>query len=208
MKKIFGFIAVVLLFACTVKLSAVLNVSDILSAENKAIMVDLRVYVMSCSENNINEIKAEFEKRKIAANYNKCSSDDGFNDYASFSLPIAIIKDFTKPIPVENGIYFFVDDEDNVLYLRTSSDFASMLTTGSEFDSKLNISSIDFSLTNDTMSEFEIIPYLLFVDEKPILDTRVTVPSFSKVLITLPDVATKLLEQSSAEYPVFHFNRK
>ena len=208
MKKFIGvLVASGLLVACTVKLSAILNVSDILSDQNKALIVDVRVYVMSCSEDNINDIKAEFEKRKIAARYNKCGSTDGFNDFASFSLPIAIVKDLSKPIPVENGIFFYVDDD--ILSLRTSDNFASMLNSGSDFMSdKINISSIEFSLTNDGMTDFVITPMLLFVDEAPVYDSKITIPSFSKVLIKLPDVANKLLEKSNAEYPLFRFKVK
>ena len=205
MKKIIGlFIAFVTLVACTVKLSAILNVSDILSDQNKALMVDVRVLVMSCDEDTIDDIKTAFEKRKIAARFNKCGSEDMFNEYAGFSLPIAIVKDLSKPIPVENGIYFYVDDD--ILLLRTSDNFAAMLNSDSDLMAdKINISAIEFSLTNDGMSDFVINPMLLFVDEQPIYDSQITIPSFSKVSIKLPDVANKLLEQSGAEYPVFRF---
>lgn len=206
MKKIIGvFIAVFALVACTVKLSAILNVSDILSDQNKALMVDVRVYVMSCDEDSIAEIQTAFEKRKIAAHFNKCGSTDGFNDYANFSLPIAIVHDLSKPIPVENGIYFYVADD--TLSLRTSDSFASMLVSDSVFDERIEISSIEFSLTNDGMTDFVIRPGLAFVNESPVFNTEITIPSFSKVLIKLPDVANKLLEKSNAEYPVFTFVR-
>ncbi len=205
MKKIIGIcFAIVALVACTVKLSTVLNVSDILSDQNKALMVDVRVVVMSCADENIEKIKREFEKRKITARYNKCGSGDMFNEYADFSLPIAIVKDLSKPVPVENGIYFYVADD--TLSLRTSDNFASLLVSDSDLMSdKINISSIEFSLTNDGMSDFVINPLLVFVDESPVFNTEITIPSFSKVLIKLPDVANKLLEKSNAEYPLFRF---
>ena len=206
MKKIIGvLVAVFVLVACTVKLNAILNVSDILSDQNKALMVDVRVLVMSCDEDTIDEIKTAFEKRKIAARFNKCGSEDAFNDYANFSLPIAIVKDLSKPIPVENGIYFYVADD--TLSLRTSADFASMLVSDSDFDDGIKISAIEFSLTNDGMSDFVIHPWLVFADEAPVFDSDITVPSFSKVAIKLPDVANKLLEKSNATYPVFRFIR-
>ena len=200
---LFAFVALV---ACTVKLNAILNVSDILSDQNKALMVDVQVVVMSCSDENIEKIKREFEKRKIIANYNSCGHGDMFNDYAKFSLPIAIVKDLNKSIPVENGIFFYVDDD--ILLLRTSESFASLLDSGSDLMSeKVNISSIEISLTNDGMSDFVIHPMLLFIDEQPVYDTKITIPSFSKVSIKLPDVANKLLEKSNAEYPIFRFVR-
>lgn len=204
MKKFIGIVATIIaLAACTVKLSAILNVSDILSDQNKALMVDVRVIVMSCDEDSIAEIQTAFEKRKISARFNKCGSIDGFNDYANFSLPIAIVKDLSKPIPVENGIYFYVADD--TLSLRTSDNFASLLVSDSVFDERINISSIEFSLTNDGMSDFVINPLLVFVDESPVFNTEITIPSFSKVLIKLPDVANKLLEKSNAEFPIFRF---
>ena len=128
-----------------------------------------------------------------------------FNEYAGFSLPIAIVHDLSKPIPVENGIYFYVADD--TLSLRTSDNFASMLTSDSDFDDGIEISSIEFSLTNDGMSDFVIKPWLVFVDERPVFDSEITIPSFSKVSIKLPDVANKLLEKSNAEYPIFRFVR-
>ena len=208
MKKIVCvLVAFGMLVACTVKLGAILNVSDILSDQNKALMVDVQVAVMSCSDENIENIKREFEKRKIVARYNSCGHGDMFNDYAKFSLPIAIINDLDKPIPVENGIFFYVDDD--ILLLRTSDSFASLLDSGSDLMSdKVNISSIEISLTNDSMSDFVIHPMLLFVDERPVYDSKITIPSFSKVSIKLPDVASKLLENSGAEYPLFRFKQK
>ena len=206
MKKFIGILfAFVALVACTVKLSAILNVSDILSDQNKALMVDVRILVMNCDENSIAEIQTAFEKRKISARFNKCGSEDMFNEYAGFSLPIAIVHDVSKPIPVENGIYFYVADD--TLSLRTSDNFASMLASDSDFDDGIEISSIEFSLTNDGMSDFVIKPWLVFVDERPVFDSEITVPSFSKVSIKLPDVANKLLEKSNAEYPIFRFVR-
>lgn len=206
MKKFIGILfAFVALVACTVKLSAILNVSDILSDQNKALMVDVRILVMNCDENSIAEIQTAFEKRKISARFNKCGSEDMFNEYAGFSLPIAIVHDLSKPIPVENGIYFYVADD--TLSLRTSDNFASMLASDSDFDDGIEISSIEFSLTNDGMSDFVIKPWLVFVDERPVFDSEITVPSFSKVSIKLPDVANKLLEKSNAEYPIFRFVR-
>jgi hypothetical protein len=206
MKKFIGILfAFVALVACTVKLSAILNVSDILSDQNKALMVDVRILVMNCDEDSIAEIQTAFEKRKISARFNKCGSEDMFNEYAGFSLPIAIVHDVSKPIPVENGIYFYVADD--TLSLRTSDNFASMLASDSDFDDGIEISSIEFSLTNDGMSDFVIKPWLVFVDERPVFDSEITVPSFSKVSIKLPDVANKLLEKSNAEYPIFRFVR-
>ena len=206
MKKFIGILfAFVALVACTVKLSAILNVSDILSDQNKALMVDVRILVMNCDEDSIAEIQTAFEKRKISARFNKCGSEDMFNEYAGFSLPIAIVHDLSKPIPVENGIYFYVADD--TLSLRTSDNFASMLTSDSDFNDGIEISSIEFSLTNDGMSDFVIKPWLVFVDERPVFDSEITVPSFSKVSIKLPDVANKLLEKSNAEYPIFRFVR-
>lgn len=206
MKKFIGILfAFVALVACTVKLSAILNVSDILSDQNKALMVDVRILVMNCDEDSIAEIQTAFEKRKISARFNKCGSEDMFNEYAGFSLPIAIVHDLSKPIPVENGIYFYVADD--TLSLRTSDNFASMLASDSDFDDGIEISSIEFSLTNDGMSDFVIKPWLVFVDERPVFDSEITVPSFSKVSIKLPDVANKLLEKSNAEYPIFRFVR-
>lgn len=67
--------AVLALVVCTVKLSAILNVSDILSDQNKALMVDVRILVMNCDENSIAEIQTAFEKRKISAQFNKCGSE-------------------------------------------------------------------------------------------------------------------------------------
>lgn len=206
MKKFIGIlVAFVAFVACTVKLSAILNVSDILSDQNKALMVDVRILVMNCDEDSIAEIQTAFEKRKISARFNKCGSEDMFNEYAGFSLPIAIVHDLSKPIPVENGIYFYVVDD--TLSLRTSNNFASMLTSDSDFDDGIEISSIEFSLTNDGMSDFVIKPWLVFVDERPVFDSEITIPSFSKVSIKLPDVANKLLEKSNAEYPIFRFVR-
>ncbi len=206
MKKFIGILfAFVALVACTVKLSAILNVSDILSDQNKALMVDVRILVMNCDEDSIAEIQTAFEKRKISARFNKCGSEDMFNEYAGFSLPIAIVHDLSKPIPVENGIYFYVADD--TLSLRTSDNFASMLASDSDFDDGIEISSIEFSLTNDGMSDFVIKPWLVFVDERPVFDSEITIPSFSKVSIKLPDVANKLLEKSNAEYPIFRFMR-
>ena len=206
MKKFIGILfAFVALVACTVKLSAILNVSDIISDQNMALMVDVRFLVMNCDEDSIAEIQTAFEKRKISARFNKCGSEDMFNEYAGFSLPIAIVHDLSKPIPVENGIYFYVADD--TLSLRTSDNFASMLASDSDFDDGIEISSIEFSLTNDGMSDFVIKPWLVFVDERPVFDSEITVPSFSKVSIKLPDVANKLLEKSNAEYPIFSFVR-
>ena len=198
MKKILIALSV-LLVATTI------NTSDILSGNNKALMVDLQVYVMSCSEDDIENLKREFEKRKITARYNSCSSKD-LNDYASFSLPIALITNPDADAPVDNGIYFYVSND--TLSLRTSKNFASLLDATSDFGSdKINISSIEFSLVNDGGSDFKIKPTLVFVDEKPVYNTTVNVPVFSKVLIKLPDVANKLLEQSNAEYQIFTFTR-
>ena len=206
MKKFIIALTTILLVACTVKMSTTINSSDILSNNNKALMVDLQVYVMSCSEDNIENIKREFEKRKITARYNSCGSKNGFDDYASFSLPIALVTNPEAPVPVENGIYFFVSND--TLSLRTSKNFASMLDATSDFGSeKVNISSISFSLVNDGGSDFKITPTIAFVDEKPVFMTEINVPVFSKVLIQLPDVANKLLEQSDAAFPIFTFKR-
>lgn len=206
MKRIFwGLVAIIALVACTVKMSTSINVSDLLSSENKKLVVDLQVLVMSCSEDNIQRIQTAFEKRKIKAHYNKCGSTDVFNEYASFSLSIPLIKYTTKDALPDADIAFVVMSD--ALALITASDFASILDSGSEFDDKITISSIEFSLVNDRDSDFVIKPTLAFVDEKPVYQETVIVPAFSKVLIKLPDVANKLLEQSGKSYMILKFER-
>ena len=120
-------------------------------------------------------------------------------------MSIPLIKYTTKDALPDADIAFVVMSD--ALALITASDFASILDSGSEFDDKITISSIEFSLVNDRDSDFVIKPTLAFVDEKPVYQETVIVPAFSKVLIKLPDVANKLLEQSGKSYMILKFER-
>lgn len=200
MKKSFLLMVGLLLVACTIKLSTTINFSDLTSDTNKTIIADLRISVPSCSDQNIQDIQTEFSKRNIRANYNKCSSDDMWNDYASFSVPISIAKADGTP---DSDIYFQYIN--NGLYIKTSAKLASVLDTRNDmFVDKINISSIEFYLVNDTSDSIRIKPGLAFVNERPVYNQTLDIKSFDRVLIKLPDVTNKLLEQSSTEYLIFN----
>ena len=203
MKKILLCLITIILIACTLKINTTINFSDIISAENKMLIADLRISVPSCSDENIKDIQNALEKRNIKATYNKCSSDDDlWNEYASFSLPITLVKGAVETNTEHSDIYFqYVDGG---LYLKTSSKLAKLLDSSDNlFEDKMNISSIEFSLINDTSNKITIKPLLVFVNGKPIYEKKVDIQSLNKVLIKIPDVASQLLEQSDAEYLLF-----
>ena len=203
MKKALSLICIMALMACNLKLFTSINVSDILSEEHKVVMADLKVNVTSCDEESIKEIQTELSKRNITANYNKCTQDESWNDYANFSMPLAIVKDNNKPVQTQSDIYFHYTS--GKFLLRTSGRLEALLKSDSDFDSKINISSIEFALVNDTSDTIKIKPTLVFVDEKPILSDIVTVSPYQKINIKLSNVASKLLEKSNVIYPVFDF---
>lgn len=203
MKKILFGIMVIALVACTVKFGATINFSDLISDTNKTVIADLRVSVPSCSDENVQNIQAELEKRNIRANFNKCSSDELWNDYANFSFPITIVKESDAP---DSDIYF--QYKDNNFYIKTSNRFATLLNTGDDmFADKISISGIEFYLVNDTNDAINLKTYLAFVDEKPVYDKTIEVKSYNKVLIKLPDVVSKLMENSAAEYMIFSLEK-
>ena len=200
MKKILSVLTVFALIACTLKINTLINFSDLTSSATKNLIADLHISVTSCDEDSINEIKTELEKRNIRANFNKCSSDDLWNDYASFSMPVTLVK---ESVDSEiSDIYFqYVN---NNLYLKTSNKLESLLDKSSEFYSdKISISAIEFTLVNDTNNVVKKKPTLAFVDEKPVYEKNVEIAPFNKVVIQLPDVANKLLEISNSEYLIF-----
>lgn len=200
MKKILMGLGMLVLIACTLKINTIINFSDIISSSDKTLIADLRISVPSCSEDSINNIKTALEKRNIKATFNKCSSDnDLWNEYASFSMPINLIKDNDGK---HSDIYFqYVD---NGLYLKTSGKLEALLDGGDDlFAEKVNISSVEFSLVNDTDSTVSIKPSLAFVNEKPVYEENVKIEPYNKILIKIPDVANKLLEKSNAKYLIF-----
>ena len=201
MKKTFSLICIMALMACNLKLFTSINVSDILSDEHKVVMADLKVNVTSCEDRNIQEIQAELSKRNITAHYNKCTQDASWNNYANFSIPLAIIKDNGKTVQTSSDIYFHYTA--NKLLLRTSERLEALLKANSDFDTDVKISSVEFALVNDTNEVFKIRPTLVFVDEKPILSDVVTISPYQKINIKLSNVANKLLERSNMIYPVF-----
>lgn len=202
MKKVLSVFVVFALVACTLKINTLINFSDLTSPTAKTLIADLHISVTSCDEDSIGEIKTELAKRKIKANFNKCTSDDLWNDYASFSMPVTLVKESIDVNTEISDIYFqYVN---NNLYLKTSNKLESLLDKSSEFYSdKISISAIEFSLVNDTNNVVKIKPTLAFVDEKPVYEKNVEIAPFNKVVIQLPDVANKLLEISNSEYLIF-----
>ena len=204
MKKVFSIICILALVACNLKLFTSINISDILSDEHKVVMADLKVYVTSCDENNIQEIQTELSKRNITAHYNKCTQDDAWNDYANFSFPLTIVKDNNnKPVQTSSDIYFYYSS--GKFLLKTSSRLEALLKSDSDFASKIKISSIEFALVNDTNETVKIKPIMVFVDEKPILSDVIAISPYQKINIKLSNVANNLLEKSNIVYPVFEF---
>lgn len=201
MKKIFLAVCLIILTACDIKLFSNVNISDIFSSDHKVTMADLKVYVTSCNEDEIKKIETELNKRNIIAHYNKCAQDDAWNDYANFSVPLAIVKNNNNPVKTASDIYFYYDS--GKLYLKTSNHLEALLKQNLEFYSKVRIASIEFSLTNDIGEDIKIKPTELFVDEKPILAEIITVSPYQKINIKLSNVANKLLERSNVTYPLF-----
>ncbi|MBQ7055828.1 MAG: hypothetical protein IJN91_02760 [Alphaproteobacteria bacterium] len=199
MKKFFAGLCILSVIACAVKLSATINFSDLISETNKTIVADLRVAVPSCSEDDIQTIQMEFATRNIRANYNKCSTDDMWNSYANFSLPITIVK---QSLNADSDI--FLQFINNGLYVRTSDKLSVVTDTSNDiFVEKINITSIEFYLVNDTNDSVKIKTGLAFVDDEPVYNKIISVNPYDRILIKLPDVANKLLEKSNAEYLIF-----
>ena len=202
MKKFLAVICLLMLVACNIKLFSSINISDILSSDNKVAMVDLNVNVSSCNENDIKKIETALNKRDIVAHYNKCTHET-WNDYATFSMPLSIIKgndSSTKPLGDIYLSYF-----SGKLALVTSDRIETVLKSDSEFSSNFKITSIELALVNDTNETIKIKPAMVFVDEKPILADIVNISPYNKVIIKLSDVANKLLERSNMVYPVLEF---
>ena len=61
----------------------------------------------------------------------------------------------------------------------------------------------DFYFVNDDSNPIKIHPNLVFVDEKPIYNKIIEIKPYNKVLIRLPDVTNKLLENSNSLYEIF-----
>lgn len=199
MKKILAGLCVFSVIACAVKLSATINFSDLISETNKTIVADLRVAVPSCSDEDIQTIQMEFSKRNIRANYNKCSTDELWNNYAFFSFPITIVK---QSLNADSDIY--LQYINNGLYVRTSDKLSDVIDTSNDiFVEKINITSIEFYLVNDTNDSIKIKPNLAFVDDVPTYNKVISINPYDRILIKLPDVANKMLEKSNAEYLIF-----
>ena len=206
MKKILPTMCMLILFltACDLKLFSTVNLSDVFSSEHKTVMADVKVFVTSCNEDEINKIQAEFNKRNIVGHYNKCTRDsNSWNNYALFSIPLKIVKENGKP--VKNLSDMYIKYSDNKFLLRTSERLNTLLKSDSEFSRKIDISSVEFALVNDTDEDITIRPFLVFVDEKPILSEDIKIAPYQKMHIKLSDVANKLLNNSNVEYQVFEF---
>jgi len=207
MKKILSIACILVLFiltACDLKLFSTINLSDIFSSEHKTVMADVKVYVTSCSEDEINKIQAEFNKRNIVGHYNKCTRDNNsWNNYALFSIPLKIVKNNNQPVKNLSDIY--IQYSDNKFLLRTSERLENLLKSDSEFSRKIHISAVEFALVNDTDYDVTIKPFLVFVDEKAVLSKEIKIAPYQKTHIKLSDVANKLLNNSNVEYQVFEF---
>lgn len=203
MKKIFPSMciaALIALAACDMKLFSTINLSDILSPDNKTITADLRVNVTSCTENDINKLQKELEKRNIVAHFNACE-EDFLDDYASFSTPLKIIKGDTETMADMGDIYLRYDG--NSLMLQTSERLKSLLKSDTGVGGEVKISSIEFALINDTQNTISIKPFLVFANNKAVLSDIIEMVPYQKVHIKLSDVASQLLNESNAKYQVF-----
>jgi DNA polymerase-3 subunit epsilon len=80
------------------------------------------------------------------------------NDLLSFSVPSNITNELINPLPEETGVYYFFDDEDNLIYIGKSNNIRSRVIshfnnnqTKKAVDMKQRIKRIDYELTGSEL---------------------------------------------------------
>ena len=193
MKRTLLLTLLLLLFGCDAEVDTQVNMTDLLSSENKVIPGDLRVEISSCHEGNsktpsdaLIEIQGKIPIIFDDAEYAGCTRND-FASYAHFNIPILLAKSTEGKLLSDSHINL-ISDPDTLLTLGIPEKIKNRIEhVGGEFGS-LELG-VNISITNDTGKPFPFHVISAYVEDEPHVFSSLTAKEGATFSVRLSDVS-------------------